>query len=133
MKRMMKTMFVLLTMALSLSAAESSIESRIEKAKVNLNYSLQNENEGVRNGSLLVLAQIKSDYPNTDLTELNKTLKKLTANDSRPYIRANANLTYIYLNSEELPHTVKVDDIENPAVFFNKLYQELNKNFLALR
>lgn len=134
MKRMMKIMVVaLFATVLSVSAAERSLENRIEKAKVNLTYALQNENEGVRNGSLLVLAQIKSDFPEMDLTDLNKTLINISADDAASYIRANANLTYIYLNSAELPNVVKVESTENPAIFFNKLYQELNKNFLALR
>ena len=87
----------------------------------------------MRNGSLFVLAKIKSDFPETDLTNLNKILLELSAKDSEAYIRANANLTYIYLNSEELCRMVKVDDSENPALFFSKVYLELNKDFLVLR
>ena len=134
MKRMIKILvFTLFAGVLSVSAAERSLESRIEKAKVNLAHSLKSDNEGVRNGSLLVLAKIKSDFPQLDMTGLNKTLISVSADDDAAYIRANANLTYIYLNSAELPKIVKVESTENPAVFFNKLYQELNKDFLALR
>ncbi len=134
MKRMMKvTLVALFAAVMSVSAADRSVENRIEKAKLNLMQALKSDNQGVRNGSLLVLAKIKSDFPETDLTDLNKTLIRLSADDEATFIRANANLTYIYLNSVELPKTVKVDSTENPAVFFNKLYQEINKNFLALR
>lgn len=134
MKKVMKIIFVaLFATALSVSATETSVESRIERAKVNLTQALKSDNEGVRNGSLLVLAKIKSEFPETDMKDFNKMLKRLTMEDSKEYIRANANLTYIYINSEELANTVKVDNAENPAVFFNKLYQELNKHLLALR
>lgn len=134
MKTIMKFMVVaLLATVVSISAAERSIENRIEKAKVNLTHALKSDNDGVRNGSLLVLAKIKSDYPETDMSDLNKTLIKVSSNDSEAYIRANANLTYIYLNSPELVNELKVDNEENPAIFFNKLYRELNKSFLAMR
>ncbi len=134
MKRMIKIMCVaVFATVLSVSAADRSFEKRIEKAKVNLTHALKSDNDGVRNGSLLVLAKIKSDFPHLDLTGLNKTLITISADDNAAYIRANANLTYIYLNSAELAKTVKVESTENPAVFFNKLYQELNKEFLALR
>jgi hypothetical protein len=133
MKRIKVMIVALFAIVLSVSAADRSLEQRIEKAKVNLTQALHSENEGVRNGSLLVLAKIKSDFPQLDLSDLNKTLISISADDNAAYIRANANLTYIYLNSAELPNLVKVESTENPAVFFNKLYQELNKEFLALR
>ncbi|MDZ7314721.1 MAG: hypothetical protein ONB24_01220 [candidate division KSB1 bacterium] len=133
----MKRMIYVLTIALLTTVAfaadqPTNVEkARIELAKRALLDVLKSENAGARNSALHVIAKIKSDYPDVDLTVFNDMLLKLSRNDERSLIRVNANLAYAYINNPELAARVKVEDPEDPAAFFNALYNELNKAVVA--
>jgi hypothetical protein len=133
MKKMVTGILIAVFAALPVFASEKNMKSkRLELAKNALVASLKSDNDGVRNSAIHIIAQIKAQYPTADLSIFNKKLTNMAKDDSRSYIRANANLTYIYINSADLPYKVKVEDKENPAVFFNSLYSELNQDFIAL-
>ena len=74
----------------------------------------------VRNTIVLLKNQAGELYAYNGLIH-DVTAQKEAEYDSYSYIRANANLAYIYINSSELASKVKVVDQENPAVFFNTL------------
>ncbi len=132
MKRMIG--ILVLTFALSpLFANANPVDSgKLELATKGLLASLKSENPGVRNSALHVLAKIRSEYPQADLSVFNRMLTQMSKNDAQSMIRANANLAYIYINSTELPSKVRTQDQEDPSVFFNDLYSELNKDFIAM-
>lgn len=133
MKKMLILFAAVIFAAGTLSASEVGIDkNRMELAKRNLMQVLKSGNTGARNSALHVIAKIKSEYPNADLSEFNAVLKQLEKNDARSIIRVNANLAYVYINSPELAERIKVEDPENPAAFFSALYAELNENVIAM-
>lgn len=133
MKRMIYVLTIALLTTTSFAAdrATSAEKARIDLAKKALMEVLKSDNAGARNSALHVIAKIKSEYPDVDLTVFNDMLLRLSRNDERSLIRVNANLAYAYINNPELAARVKVEDPEDPAAFFNALYNELNKAIVA--
>ncbi len=127
MKKMIYVLTIALLTTVSFAADRSTAveKERIDLAKKALLEVLKSDNAGARNSALHVIAKIKSDYPDVDLTVFNDMLLRLSRNDANSLIRVNANLAYAYLNNPGLAARVKVEDPEDPAVFFNALYAEL--------
>ena len=132
MKRLLGGVLILVFTFSPLFAKSTVTAEKIELAKKGLLFSLKSENDGVRNSALHVLAKVRSEHPQADLSVFNKALTQMSKNDDRSFLRANANLAYIYINSTELPSKVRTETQEDPSVFFNELYSELNKDFVAL-
>lgn len=101
-------------------------EQDVEKIKTNYKSALESNNPGVRFSGLFNLVYMKSQYPEISLEMYNRQLQKIIKEDNEAIIRVDANLAYLYLNSEDLAYVVKVQDKENPKEFFNTLYRTLN-------
>lgn len=97
-------------------------EDRLNRFLTNIENSLKSENEGVRFWSLFLLARLKSDAPEMDLSQFNRALNRMTDRDEEELLRVNAKMTYLYLNEPELVKSVRVLDRENPLVFYAQLY-----------
>lgn len=133
MKKVLGGILVLMLAAAPLFADANTVsKENLELAKKGLMFSLKSENAGVRNSALHILAKVRADHPNANLSGFNRVLTDMSKKDDMKAIRANANLAYIYINSNELPARVRVEDREDPSIFFNDLYTELSENFVAL-
>ncbi|MDZ7372260.1 MAG: hypothetical protein ONB12_13945, partial [candidate division KSB1 bacterium] len=110
MKRMIYVLTIALLTTTSFAAdrTTSAEKARIDLAKKALMEVLKSDNAGARNSALHVIAKIKSEYPDVDLTVFNDMLLRLSRNDERSLIRVNANLAYAYINNPELAARVKV-------------------------
>lgn len=124
-------LFVLLAVVGGYAAEKNNTETaKWEKAEKALLMSLKSENRGVRNSTLHVLAKIKSDDPELDMSVFNSSLLRMVRRDNDPMIRANANIIYTYINNNELAQNLSVSNPEDPAAFFASLYSELDAGFM---
>ena len=132
MKTLVSAVCVMVFLFTTAFASDINLSADQTKAAIQgFEWSLKSSNAGVRHSSLHVIAKFKSEYPSVDLSELNKTLIKMSRNESEPLIRVHASLTYQYINSSKLVNLIKVTDPEDPMVFFNELYKELTTEYLS--
>ncbi|RPI02689.1 MAG: hypothetical protein EHM72_03550 [Calditrichaeota bacterium] len=132
MRKVMMLFFMLLLAVNNLPAGDAAIDGKkLDLAKKGLMQTLKSDNFGARYSALHVLLKLKSDYPELNLSEFNPILVSMVKNDRASVIRVNANMAYIYINSDELSQRVKVSEREDAVAFFNSLYGELNQNALA--
>ena len=133
MKKVLATALMTVFLASAGFSADNTVpQDKLNKAIKAFQHSLKAENNGVRHSALHVIAKLKSDYPNINLDKLDNSLLRVAKKDKDAIIRAHANLTYLYLNNNELVSKVKVTDPENPMSFFNDLHNELYEEFLSL-
>lgn len=133
MKRLLSAIFVIAILATAGYSADNKVsEKTLQMAEKAYSKSLNSDNAGIRASALYNIAKMKSRFPNYDFEKLEKSVVELAKKDSDSLIRANANLTYIYMNSPELAKNVKISDTENPLMFFNEVYNTLYSNAMAL-
>ena len=125
----MKNLTVLMIVFLMFSAyvVEAKSPAAVDEARLNtfltnIEESLKSENNGVKFWAMFLLARLKSDLPELDLTRFNRQLNRMVDKDKEELIRVNAKMTYLYLNEADLAKTVRVLDRENPLIFYAQLY-----------
>ncbi|MBN1478992.1 hypothetical protein EH223_14965 [candidate division KSB1 bacterium] len=116
---MILILFVTFTVEAKMLAVD---EARLNTFMTNIDLSLNSENDGVRFWAMFLLARLKSDMPEIDLTRFNRTLTRMVDRDKEELLRVNAKMTYLYLNEPELVKEVRVLDRENPLIFYAQLY-----------
>ena len=131
--KVISTLFVVLmfvSFAVEAKSPAAVDEKRMESFLSNIDQSLKSDNNGVKFWALFLLARLKSDDPEMDLSRFNKTLDRIIDKEKEELIRVNAKMTYLYLNEPELVQSVRVLDRENPLVFYAQLFiQKYNNNF----
>ncbi len=128
MKRMIAFTFAAL---LLLGATVQAEDTTLDKMNIYLNSlerSLTKDNNGVQFWAMFHLAQLKSENPNMDLSRFDWPLDKIIRSESSELLSVNAQMTLLYINSNELAKEVKVTDKENPYIFYTTLYFEKYKN-----
>jgi hypothetical protein len=129
MKRMIAFTFAVL---LLLGATVQADDTTLDKMNIYLNSlerSLTTDNNGVQFWAMFHLAQLKSENPNMDLSRFDWPLNKIIRSESsEELLTVNAQMTLLYINSNELAKDVKVTDKENPFIFYTTLYFEKYKN-----
>ena len=128
MKKLISTVIALtLIAAFSVDAKPLTEEAHMNKYLDNLETSIKMDNNGVQFWSLFLLARVKSESPERDLSRFNKQLNRLIDREESELVRVNAKMTYLYINSDELAEKVQITDIENPLPFYTNLYIEKYK------
>lgn len=103
---------------------------RISTALNNYMSYLKSENHGLRNNAIYQIVQIKSRFPEADLSMFNKKLAKMALNDKEVMIRSHAFLALAYLNDDKLVEKVKLQfNNEEPEAFYERLDQQVHTEF----
>lgn len=114
------------------SYAKSGDNDKICKAIKGYKMALKSENPGLRLNALYQIAQVKSMYPNMDLSECTKEIKTLLEDEKNLRVNIQGNLTLIYLKNDGLVKKVKMEYKEPPVNFFKRVYEEINSVQLAV-
>jgi len=91
MKRIIASIFTVLLIA-NISFAFTT-EQKVELAKRQYKHALKSDNTQLRHSAIYRIAQLKSQLPSTDFSDLRKPLLKVAQKDEVPWIRTHALLT----------------------------------------
>ncbi len=124
----MKKLFIVLILTLLATgltfAKETPKDSHLEIAAKNLVMSLKSDNAGVRNSALYQIAKIRAQYPDFDLSKVEKEVEKVAKKDKSAIVRVNANLVDTVLNDKTAESMVNLAAAE-PQEFFSDLYNSI--------
>ena len=123
----MKKMVIITAALLMLTASVFSQGANIDQALEAYNQTLKNGNIGLRSSALYCIAQVKAQYPETDFTAVQKTLKKVSRSDKSVMVKVQANLIAKYIQNDELVDAV-VPANDNQVLFFDQLYDAVMAN-----
>ena len=123
----MKKMVIIIAALLMLTASVFSQGANIDQALEAYNQTLKNGNIGLRSSALYCIAQVKAQYPETDFTAVQKTLKKVSRSDKSVMVKVQANLIAKYIQNDELVDAV-VPANDNQVLFFDQLYDAVMAN-----
>jgi hypothetical protein len=128
----MKRMIIcLVVLAMGLSAAGSEIPL-IQSQKM-LVKGLQDGNVGLKCDAIFRMAEIKSCFPELQIPELERALKKAVQHETNPLVKTYAGLTLIYITDPSLYKTVQVYNRENSIDFYQRLQKTLYQHILAFQ
>jgi len=129
----MKQLLILISIAVLLVA--TGISKEVDKAKLDaaltsFKQAINSNNAGVRYSALYQIARLKSDHPDYNLNDFKDILLIRSQTDNNNLVRIHALLTYLYINSKDLPKKIVAANPEDPMPFYTSLHQELhNKQF----
>lgn len=113
--------------------AKTPDRTNLDKIIQNYLFAAKSTNHGVRHDTIYQLVKLRCAYPNNDLIECEKCLKKMSTNDTHPIIRLHAQLALAYWHNDNLQTTIKVEKGEDSLTFFNRLYQAISTGNLAMQ
>ncbi len=124
----MKKLFIVLIVTLLATglsfAKDAPKSSQLDIAAKNLLMSLKSDNAGVRNSALYQIAKIRAQYPDYDLSKVEKEVEKVAQKDKSAIVRVNANLVDTVLNDKVAESQVNLAAAE-PQEFFTDLYNSI--------
>ncbi|MBX3006467.1 MAG: hypothetical protein KF816_00430 [Melioribacteraceae bacterium] len=97
----------------------------------NIVASLNSENKGVVEASILILMSAKKYYPELNLTKAVNKISELSQESKNLTIRYKAQLALMYVNFPELFSDLDFRDNENPDKYYLLINERLVKNSLA--
>jgi len=123
MKKFFVVFAVLLIVTTSLFAGEVNIDKALKAYKI----ALEDGNIGLRSSALFRIAQVKSEYPETDFSAIENTLKKISRSDKSVMVKVQADLVLKYIQNDALSVNA-IEAQENSVLFFNQLYDAVMAN-----
>lgn len=131
---MKKSMIIIASLLVFATAGFSQIVTakKIERAIQGYYMALKSDNNGLKNDAIFQLSRLKSTFPDLDLSQAVKELRKAIKTEKNPLVRMHADLAIIYLNDNSLAKILKIEQDEDSMTFFTRLHTKINASALAL-
>ncbi|MBN1998748.1 hypothetical protein JW935_14410 [candidate division KSB1 bacterium] len=117
--------FIVVLAVASMAVAETPSQKKFDKAINNYIIALKSKNPGVQSSAAFQIAKMKSQFPQVDLSRVEKSLAQVAKRNENKVIRLQAELTLTYVKDADLVYRVRVNDTENPVYFYNDLNQTI--------
>ena len=93
--------------------------------------SLSSDVSGLRHSTIHVLARIKSEFPQLDMSVFKSALEKVSKTDSEEHLQIDAKIVLIFLDNPEIASSISigVEDVSSGEVC-TKIHTEMDKTYI---